>query len=290
MIMSMTGFGKAIGQFKTKKVTLELKSLNSKQTDIAVRIPSLYKEKEMDMRSMIFKALQRGKIELSIYVENSGADSNQIFNKDLAVSYFKDLKSLAAEIGQESPDYIGTIIRMPDVLKPIREELSEEEKAFISDILSQAMENLVEFRAQEGAKLKTEFEGRIRNILEKLLVVEKFDPIRIEGIKQRIQKSLSEIKGEDGVDMNRQEQELIYYLEKLDLTEEKVRLRAHCDYFIETLNSTKSEGKKLGFIAQEIGREINTIGSKANNADIQKAVVQMKDELEKIKEQVLNVL
>lgn len=290
MVMSMTGFGKASGQFGNKKITLEIKSLNSKQSDIIVRIPSLYKEKEMDIRSIIFENLQRGKIEISMHVENNGAESNYSFNKALALNYYTQLKSLSEEIKSTEGDIIATLVRMPDVLRPEKEELDKNEWTVLKDLLEEAIGKLRDFRSQEGKKLKEDFTKRIALILEKLKIVEENEAARLEGIKQRIHKSLQEMVGEDKIDLNRQEQELIFYLEKLDITEEKVRLNAHCEYFMETLESGKSQGKKLGFIAQEIGREINTIGSKANNAPIQRAVVQMKDELEKIKEQVLNVL
>ena len=290
MIMSMTGFGKATGQYENKKITLEVKSLNSKQTDIIVRIPSLYKEKEMAIRSYIFENLGRGKIEVSMHIENNGAESNYAFNKSLALNYYKQLKSLSTEIGEKEGDIIATLVKMPDVLRPEREDLNKEEWKVIESLLEEAVSKLNGFRSQEGDKLAKDFEHRIATILEKLKIVEENETTRLEGIKQRIHKSLVDMVGEDKIDMNRQEQELIFYLEKLDITEEKVRLNAHCEYFIETLNNGKSQGKKLGFIAQEVGREINTIGSKANNAPIQRAVVQMKDELEKIKEQVLNVL
>lgn len=290
MIMSMTGFGKASGQFGNKKITLEVKSLNSKQTDIIVRIPNLYKEKEMDIRSIVFEKLGRGKIEVSMHVENNGAESNYAFNKALALNYYEHLKALSGEIGNPEGDIIATLVRMPDVMRPEREDLKKEEWITIKELLEEAIGKLIDFRSQEGDKLEVDFVQRVEAIKEKLKIVEENEGARLEGIKQRIHKSLVDMVGEEKIDMNRQEQELIFYIEKLDITEEKVRLNAHCEYFMETLTNGKSQGKKLGFIAQEIGREINTIGSKANNAPIQRAVVQMKDELEKIKEQVLNVL
>ena len=290
MIVSMTGFGKAAGQFEGKKLTVEIKSLNSKQGDFIVRMPSVYKEKELVFRTLLANLLHRGKIELSVYSESNGEESQHTFNKELAINYYNELKEVAEAIGQESQDYLAQIVRMPDVLKVERPELKEDEAKFLQDLIEEAIEQVNGFRKQEGEKLQQDFNQRIVSILSLLKEVEKHDPKRIEGIRERITKNLEEILTPDKADYNRHEQELIYYIEKLDITEEKVRLKAHCDYFMETMEKSKTQGKKLGFIAQEIGREINTIGSKANYAEIQRAVVQMKDELEKIKEQVLNVL
>jgi len=286
----MTGFGKATGVFDNKKITVELKSLNSKQSDIIVRMPSQYKEKEMELRNLIFAQLKRGKIELSVHVENNGEVGNHSFNASLAKSYFQQLIAFSEDLNIPANDVLSTITRMPDVFQQVREELKPEEWDFLKALVGEGIEKLNQFRSDEGKKLAADFEKRINLIRDNLKVVEKFEPTRLEGIRQRIHKVLTELSGENGVDLNRQEQELIFYIEKLDITEEKVRLTAHCDYFLETMNAGNAQGKKLGFIGQEIGREINTIGSKANNAEIQRAVVQMKDELEKIKEQVLNVL
>lgn len=286
----MTGFGKATGVFDNKKITVELKSLNSKQSDIIVRMPSQYKEKEMELRNLIFAQLKRGKIELSVHVENNGEAGNHSFNASLAKSYFQQLIAFSEDLNIPANDVLSTITRMPDVFQQVREELKPEEWDFLKALVEEGIEKLNQFRSDEGKKLAADFEKRIELIRNNLKVVEKFEPTRLEGIRQRIHKVLTELSGENGVDLNRQEQELIFYIEKLDITEEKVRLTAHCDYFLETMNAGNAQGKKLGFIGQEIGREINTIGSKANNAEIQRAVVQMKDELEKIKEQVLNVL
>lgn len=286
----MTGYGKAVGMYENKKLTIEIKSLNSKQSDMNIRIPVLYKSKEMEIRKMVHNSLKRGKIELSMYVESSGDESNFEFNKELAKKYFNQLKDFAYDCNVDLGDIISTVMRMPEVMQNERQELSEEEWTVVNVLVQDAIKGLTEFRAQEGAKLKVDFEERIAIILELLKVVEANEAIRVDSIKARLQKALTENMGKENYDSNRFEQELIFYIEKLDITEEKVRLRAHCDYFIENLNSKESNGKKLGFIIQEIGREINTIGSKANNADIQRSVVQMKDELEKIKEQMLNVL
>lgn len=290
MILSMTGFGKAIGQYGNKKLIVEIKSLNSKQTDLTVRMPTLYKEKEMVMRTLLYDKLGRGKIEFNLYVENNGAESNYTINKDLALNYFTNLKALADEIGESERSYLSTLIKLPEVVRAEREEMNEEEWSYIEKLTHEACDHLTDFRRQEGEKLYKDFTARIDGILEHFETVKAHETERVDSVRQRISKALEDNVSSDKIDKNRQEQELIYYIEKLDITEEKVRLKAHCEYFMETLNTGDSQGKKLGFITQEIGREINTIGSKAYHAPIQKAVVQMKDELEKIKEQVLNVL
>ncbi len=290
MIVSMTGFGKAVGQFENKKFILEIKSLNSKQTDLNVRMPSLYKEKEMILRSLVYDKLGRGKIEFNLYVENNGAESNHAINQGLALNYYNNLKALANQVGETNSSLLDTVIRLPEVIRAEREELNKDEWNVIEALAVEACDKLTEFRAQEGKKLATDFHKRIEGILTHFETVKAHENERIDSVRQRIAKSLEDLSGTDKVDTNRLEQELIYYIEKLDITEEKVRLKAHCEYFLETLEGKWGQGKKLGFITQEIGREINTIGSKAYHAPIQKAVVQMKDELEKIKEQVLNVL
>ena len=291
MIKSMTGFGKASGQINNKKVTVEIKSLNSKQADISLRIPSFYKEKELPLRSYINKQLQRGKIELNLYVELLEGQSNHQINKDLFKKYYADLADLAEDLNQtNNSDLMAIVAKMPDILKSEREELDENEWVAIQQIIETAINNLNDFRNSEGEALANDLKLRISNISLLLKEVEKYDASRIEAIKERISNNLNEAVGENNVNKDRFEQELIYYIEKFDVTEEKTRLTTHLNYFLETANSTGSEGKKLGFIGQEMGREINTLGSKANNADLQKIVVQMKDELEKIKEQVLNIL
>lgn len=291
MIKSMTGYGKATGEINNKKISVEIKSLNSKQADINVRIPSFYKEKELPLRSYINKELQRGKIELNLYVELLGGQSNHEINKELFKKYYADLSAVADELGQtDNTDFMSIISKMPDVLKTEREELDDNEWNEIDKIIVTAVKNLNEFRTSEGNALAEDLKLRINNISSLLNEVEKYDASRIEAIKERISNNLNEAVGENNVNKDRFEQELIYYIEKFDVTEEKTRLTTHLNYFLETANSSNSEGKKLGFISQEIGREINTLGSKANNADLQKIVVQMKDELEKIKEQVLNIL
>ena len=287
----MTGFGKATGEINNKKVTVEVKSLNSKQADINLRIPSFYKEKELPLRSFINKELQRGKIELNLYVELLDGQTNYQINTVLFKKYYEDLSSIANDLNQTNQtDLMSIIAKLPDVLKSEREELDENEWNGIQAIIEKSISHLNEFRAAEGKSLEEDLKLRINNIDSLLSDVEKFDASRIENIKERINNSLNEAVGEENINKDRFEQELIYYIEKFDVTEEKTRLNTHLSYFIETINSNNSEGKKLGFIAQEIGREINTLGSKANNADLQKIVVQMKDELEKIKEQLLNIL
>ena len=290
MIKSMTGFGKATGEINQKKVTVEIKSLNSKQADITVRMPSFYKEKELGVRSFINQQLNRGKIEFNLYVELLGEQSSHQINKEIFEKHYTDLVEIADSLGAAKNDLLATVAKMPDILKTEREELDEDEWKSINNVISEAVISLDEFRKDEGKTLETELNLRINNITKLLNEVDKFEDDRLNTIKERINNHLKETVGEDNINKDRFEQELIYYIEKYDITEEKTRLSAHCNYFNETMNSENSEGKKLGFISQEIGREINTLGSKANNADLQKIVVQMKDELEKIKEQALNIL
>ncbi len=290
MILSMTGFGKATGQYGNKKLIIEIKSLNSKQTDLTVRMPNIYKEKEMEMRNLLYTKLERGKIEFNLFVENNGAETAYSLNTSLIKSYFESLEKISGELNHSNGNLLELAMRLPDVVRTEREEVEDEEWKNIQKLALEACKKLTDFRAQEGDKLKIEFESYIQHILENFAIVEANEKHRIDGVRARLEKHLADVVKEENLDKGRLEQELIYYLEKLDITEERVRLKAHCDYFIETLNHKQSQGKKLGFITQEIGREINTIGSKAYHADIQRAVVQMKDELEKIKEQVLNVL
>lgn len=291
MIKSMTGFGKATGEINNKKITVEIKSLNSKQADVSVRLPSFYKEKELALRSTINKELERGKIEFNLYVELLGEQSNLQINQELFKKYYAELAAIATDLGEkDKTDLISIITKMPDILKNEREELDENEWVEINKVIVTAIANINNFRITEGKALQDELAARINNINELLNQVDQFDTARIDAVKERIKNHLKESVGEDNINKDRFEQELIYYIEKFDVTEEKTRLSTHLNYFIETMNSSISEGKKLGFISQEIGREINTLGSKANNADLQKIVVQMKDELEKIKEQALNIL
>jgi len=288
----MTGFGKAVNEFENKKVTIEIKSLNSKQADIIAKIPSLYKEKEMELRNMLTKALNRGKIELSVWIDQNEVEKKIQFNKAVIKNYHLQLSELAESLNRDvsNEPIMDIIMRLPDVMKTEIRELDEKEWLVIKQTVIDAISEIEKFRAQEGKVLGTDFKNRIKQIESLLAQIEPFAESRIEKVKERIKQNFKENLKEIDADNNRFEQELIYYLEKLDITEEKVRLANHCSYFIETMEDNESQGKKLGFIAQEIGREVNTIGSKANHVEIQKIVVQMKDELEKIKEQVLNVL
>jgi uncharacterized protein (TIGR00255 family) len=288
MLLSMTGFGKATGTFGTKKVSVEIRSLNSKSFDLNLRVAGIYRELEPLMRNLIGQELERGKIDAIVSLDSTGDSKNYAINRDLAKAYYADLKATNALIGEESMDYLSLILRMPDIYSNEREELNEEEKKWIIDLVKDACALMTDFRRQEGRALETEFTERIEAIRSLLLEVPKYEQARIETVKERIIKGLEEL-GSPQHDANRLEQELIFYIEKLDVSEEKMRLSNHLDYFLETMN-TQAAGKKLGFIAQEIGREINTLGSKSNHAEMQKLVVDMKDNLEKIKEQVLNTL
>lgn len=279
----MTGYGKSIIQLETKKISLEIKSLNSKNLDINTRFPGVYREKEIEVRRLIANKLVRGKVDMSFYIESTAAETSTKINREVVANYIKQLEEIYPE-----DDILSIAMRLPDVLKTEREELDPEEWALIQSGILEAIENLKEYRLSEGEELRIDFEQRIAVLKEKLKEVISLDGERLEQVRIRLKKSIKEL--EQTVDENRFEQELIYYLEKLDITEEKVRLTNHLNYFEKELDVNISNGKKLGFISQEIGREINTIGSKANFAPMQKAVVEMKDELEKIKEQLLNVL
>jgi len=285
MIQSMTGYGKTVLQISTKKITIELKSLNSKNLDLNVRIPSYYREKELDIRKNLASALERGKIDFSIYIENNGGEVSSKINENTVKEYMSQLRNIVA--GNDI-ELLKMAVRLPDALKSEREELDEDEWKQIEEGIEQAIVEINKYRSDEGLVLLNDFVFRISNIDDLLGQVIELDPQRIEQVKEKLKKGIEEL--EVKVDQNRFEQELIYYIEKLDITEERVRLKNHLDYFKSALKSDDSNGKKLGFITQEIGREINTIGSKANFANMQKLVVQMKDELEKIKEQGLNVL
>lgn len=285
MIQSMTGFGKSVIQLPTKKITIELKSLNSKSLDLNARIPSVYREKELEMRNLIASALERGKIDFSLYIEVTGEETSSQLNEAIIRAYISQLKNV---VDGDQTELLKMAVRMPDALKTSREELDEKEYTSILKALKEAIEAISTFRSEEGSSLKKEFELRIGNIKSLLEDVKLMDPDRLQMVRERLDRAVSDIR--EKVDENRFEQELIFYLEKFDITEEKVRLENHLDYFLNTLNTADSNGRKLGFICQEIGREINTMGSKANYAPMQQLVVQMKDELEKIKEQILNVL
>ncbi len=285
MIHSMTGYGKSVVQLPTKKITIELKSLNSKNLDLNARMPSIYREKELFIRKQVAKELVRGKVDFSIYVETTAEDTSTQINKPVVKQYMKQLKEV---VEGEATELLKMAVRFPDALNTVREEIDDTEWKTIQNEIDNTLKLIMRYRADEGEVLKTDFDKRIKNIgdlLEKVIVM---DPERIEGVRERLRKGVEELR--EKYDENRFEQELVYYIEKFDITEEKVRLKNHLDYFISAIDSKDSNGKKLGFIAQEIGREINTIGSKSNYAPMQQLVVQMKDELEKIKEQLLNVL
>lgn len=291
MIESMTGYGKAVVAFKDKKINAEIKSLNSKQLDLQTRIAPLYREKEMEIRQMIAQSVERGKVEFALWIEKDASVDATPVNAALIENYYHQLKGVAEKVGIPEPtDWMYTLTRMPDVLtKTEVETLSDEEWTVAREAVVKAITALVDFRRQEGAALEKKFSEKIDNIERLLAEIEPYEKSRVEKIRQRIVEGLQQIPGVE-YDKNRLEQELIYYIEKLDISEEKQRLTNHLKYFRETMRDGHGQGKKLGFIAQEMGREINTTGSKSNQAEMQNIVVQMKDELEQIKEQVLNAL
>ena len=288
MIQSMTGYGKSVLQLPTKKVTIEIKSLNSKNLDLNVRIPSYYKEKELTVRKKLASSLVRGKVDFSIFVEMTADETSTTINHGVVKQYIQQLRNVVQTETSDDVTLLRMAITMPDALKTEREELDENEWNLINQNIDEAIKEIVQYRIDEAASLEIDFRERITNIKKYLEEVYSFDGDRIENVKVRLQKAIDDLKVE--TDQNRFQQELIYYLEKLDINEEKVRLANHLDYFLQTLETPDSNGKKLGFIIQEMGREINTTGSKANFAPMQKAVIQMKNELEQIKEQILNVL
>lgn len=292
MIKSMTGFGKATVSGGTKKIIVEVKSLNSKQLDVNLKMPSLYKEKDIEIRGMIKEVLDRGKVDMFIYFDNDDDSKEVAINKTVVTQYFQQMLDVASSLGVsvDKGELLQTVMRFPDSLQVKAEELDEQEWLQLKSGIMQALESLNQFRIQEGQVLIADILKRIEIIKSLAAQVPQFEKQRVPAIKQRLQEKMKEWGEIKNVDENRLEQEIIYYLEKLDITEEKVRLANHCRYFIETAEREEAPGRKLGFIAQEIGREINTMGSKANDHDIQKLVVRMKDELEKIKEQSLNVL
>lgn len=288
MIQSMTGYGKSVLQLPTKKVTIEIKSLNSKNLDLNVRIPSYYKEKELAVRKKLASALVRGKVDFSIFVEMTADETSSTINYGVVKEYMQQLRSVVQTETSDDFELLKMAVRMPDALKTEREELDENEWNLINENIDIAIKDIVQYRIDEATSLEIDFKERIANIKTYLEEVKALDGDRVENVKTRLKKAIDDLKV--ATDENRFEQELIYYLEKLDINEEKVRLANHLDYFLQTLESENSNGKKLGFIVQEMGREINTTGSKANFAPMQKAVIQMKNELEQIKEQILNVL
>ena len=285
MIQSMTGFGKSLLQLPSKKITIEIKSLNSKSLDLNARIPGQYREKELLLRNLIAKSLVRGKVDFSLYVEVTGEETTASVNPVVVKKYMEQLRQIA---NADDAELLKMAIRMPDTMKTEREEIDETEFNEIEKTLKQALTEINSFRTDEGNALEKDLMFRVSNIAQLLQDIIAMDPDRIEGVRERLRKGVADLQ--EKVDDNRFEQELVYYIEKFDITEEKVRLENHLSYFLETINSSDSNGRKLGFISQEMGREINTIGSKSNYAPMQQLVVQMKDELEKIKEQLLNVL
>lgn len=285
MIHSMTGYGKTILQFPTKKISLEIKSLNSKNLDLNTRMPSVYREKELHIRKLIANKLVRGKVDFSLYLEVTGEETSTKINKPVVEKYIQQLREV---VDGDATELLKMAVRLPDALNTERDEIDDDEWKAIEKGIAETLEKISTYRIEEGKALENDFKIRIKNIGDLLEQVIEMDPERIENVRERLNRGIAELK--EKVDENRFEQELVYYIEKFDITEEKVRLHNHLEYFVKSLNSDDSNGKKLGFIGQEIGREINTIGSKANYAPMQKLVVQMKDELEKIKEQLLNVL
>lgn len=285
MIQSMTGFGKSVSQLPSKKITVEIKSLNSKNLDLNARIPSQYREKELLLRNKVSKALNRGKVDFSVFVEITGEETTAAVNPAVVRKYMEQLREI--EKGDET-ELLKMAVRMPDALKTERDEIDEKEFKAIEAAVEEALTEINDFRSSEGKALEDELVQRAKNIQQLLQEVIAIDPDRIAAVRERLLKGIADLK--ENIDENRFEQELVYYIEKFDITEEKVRLENHMDYFLKTLSSADSNGKKLAFISQEMGREINTIGSKSNHAPMQQLVVQMKDELEKIKEQLLNVL
>ncbi|BAO54625.1 YicC/YloC family endoribonuclease [Nonlabens marinus] len=288
MITSMTGYGKSVNQLQDRKITVEIRTLNSKSLDLNLRIPSAYREKELELRQLTAAQLSRGKVDVSLYVEHTGTTTGQQLDIAKVENYISQISAIDGVAGNNKLKLVEIATTFPDVFKSVQEEVDEKDFSIIMQLVADCLEEVNDFRNKEGAILKAEFDKRIANISSLLDQVLIEDKQRLDDVRTRLEKAVSELK--EKLDENRFEQELIYYLEKYDITEEKVRLQNHLNYFTETMETSGSQGKKLGFISQEIGREINTIGSKANHAAMQQLVVQMKDELEKIKEQMLNVL
>ena len=291
MLLSMTGFGKAVATIPNKKITVEIKSLNSKQIDITSRVPSAFREKELEIRNLIASKLERGKVDFQIYAESIGVEPSVSLNIPLMAAYKNQVEEMARELGIPAPeDWYSVLLRFPETVKSeLPASLSEEESHALIATVASAIDLLMQFREKEGRKLEEFFTSKIANIRELLASIEPFEKERVAKIRARLEENLSKIDS-ISVDNNRLEQEMIFYIEKLDVNEEKQRLAQHLNYFMETMENGKGQGKKLGFISQEMGREINTLGSKSNHAEMQKIVVKMKDELEQIKEQVLNVM
>lgn len=291
MIQSMTGFGKASGTYGNKKITVEVRSVNSKQLDMSLRIPSAFRDKEMELKNAAAQKIERGKTDISIYYENLGEEKLFSLNKDVAKAYISEIKQMGEELGiTVTEQTLAAVLRMPEVVTSEKKEADENEWKTILQLVNEALNAFSGFRKSEGEKLEKDLNNRVASILDCLKKTEVYDQQRISAVRDKIQKSLNEWLQQENIDKNRFEQELIYYIEKLDVSEEKLRLKTHCDYFTDTMKNETNAGRKLGFISQEMGREINTLGSKASHAEMQKLVVLMKDELEKIKEQVLNIL
>lgn len=291
LMKSMTGYGKTVCELPDKKISIEIKSLNSKQLDLNIKLPALLRDKEPEIRSLVSRQLERGKIDMFVNIEHLSAHGNFSLNTPQAIKYLEDLKTLSSDLGTDLPeDIISLLVRLPDIVKTPVEEVREEDWTLILKEIEAAVSKLNEFRKNEGVVLKEDISHRVSLISQGIPKIEALEKQRIQQIRQRIQNNLAAMVVPEKIDQNRFEQELIYFLEKIDFTEERVRLQKHCNYFLQTANEEDSNGRKLGFIAQEMGREINTLGSKANDSDIQKIVIEMKDELEKIREQLLNVL
>ncbi|MBL0340638.1 MAG: YicC family protein [Bacteroidetes bacterium] len=290
MIRSMTGFGKATGSAGSNMITVEVKSLNSKFLELNLRIPSVYKDKDLELRNEISKNVERGKVDFIVTIEQVPGARKSAFNKDIIKTYFEDFTTLKKDLKLSSDDYLSIIMRLPNVLNLEKTEADPKEWKTIEILTRKALKEFNDFRIKEGKALQKDFEIRLSGIKESLKKIEKIEPDRIKSIKGRLNKGLEGLDESGMIDKNRFEQELVYYIEKIDISEEKVRLRSHLSFFMDTLKDADSNGKKLGFIIQEIGREINTIGSKANDANIQRHVVVMKDELEKMKEQAANII
>jgi len=290
MLKSMTGYGSAKGTVGTQAVTVEIRSLNSKFLELNVRLPLQFRDKELEIRADVGKLLERGKADLNVSIDNNELAKRSTVNKEIFLAYYEDLKSLATETGMSDDNMLDAILKLPAVLNSEKSEMDEAQWKQLKGLIQSAVEQFNLFRSNEGNVLEQDVTQRLNAIENSIPQLENFEQARIESVRARLHKSVNELKDQLNIDTNRFEQELIYYIEKLDISEEKVRLKSHCDYFIQTMNSKEANGKKLGFITQEIGREINTIGSKANDANMQRIVVEMKDELEKLKEQLANVL
>ena len=290
MIKSMTGFGRAAGEVNGTMVTVEIRSLNSKFLELGLRMPKAFNEKEMELRSQFMKEFERGKVDVSIIMANGTDDQQLTFNRDLIKAYIKEFKTIEKENKISPTDYLRLVTGLPNVMSAKKTAVDETTWKKIEKLIKTAVQAFNAFRLQEGKLLEEEFAGRLKSIEKHLKIIEKLEPERIKSFRARINQSLAEVVENVKIDQNRFEQEMIYYIEKLDVSEEKFRLRSHCNYYMESLKSKDANGKKLGFIIQEIGREINTLGSKANHAAMQQHVVEMKDDLEKMKEQIANVL